>query len=308
MEKFYVYSSRCLADVTIAPYIRGEAVKTYLHFSHYQDEAQKAKEKLPPYEVCVEQKQYSFDYENAPLLPPNVVASGYAGCKVCTLGNHRNKTAHFRGFEYFNHVRVVFVGMGPGRDEDEQGEPFVGASGNMIDTLFEESNCIRERILLNLVACRPQDGKGTPKRDDPTFEECTACSLRLWQNLRFLKPNIVIALGRQPAQMFWEKPKAFSLNKLYELQRDKLYIGQMRHPAFLLRDMASGSSREKNDATTFLRELSKFAINLPPYLPREDWRLSGISDKFPFKFIERIVQDAPIPKQEKKEEKVPEVQ
>lgn len=85
---------------------------------------------------------------------------------------------------------IVLVGEAPGENEDENGEPFVGRSGQILNDMLEESGINREDIrITNAVRCRPPDNR------DPTEQECSNCSVHLSNELDLIDPDYVIALG-----------------------------------------------------------------------------------------------------------------
>jgi len=113
-------------------------------------------------------------------------------CLKCPLGKTRNKFVYGVGNP---NADLVFIGEGPGRDEDLQGEPFVGRAGKLLDKILEAIKFTREDIyIVNLVKCRP------PENRDPLPEEMEACNPYLIEQLRLIKPKLICALGRVAAQ------------------------------------------------------------------------------------------------------------
>jgi len=113
-------------------------------------------------------------------------------CQKCPLGKTRNKFVYGVGNP---HADLVFIGEGPGRDEDLKGEPFVGRAGKLLDKILEAIKFTRDDIyILNMVKCRP------PENRDPLPEEMEACSPYLIEQLRLIKPKLICLLGRVAAQ------------------------------------------------------------------------------------------------------------
>ena len=114
-------------------------------------------------------------------------------CTKCELCQTRTNVVFGQGAQ---NAEVLFVGEGPGQSEDEQGLPFVGRSGQLLDKylfaidLDRSQNC----YIANIVKCRP------PQNRDPRPEESEACMPWLREQFRLLKPKIVVCLGRIAAQ------------------------------------------------------------------------------------------------------------
>ena len=149
-------------------------------------------------------------------------------CRGCGLCETRTNVVFGQGSE---HAEVLFVGEGPGQNEDEQGLPFVGRSGQLLDKylfaidLDRTKNC----YIANIVKCRP------PQNRDPQPAESEACMPWLREQFRLLKPKIVICLGRIAAQRMIRTD--FSVTKEHGQLYEKggiLFMGTF-HPAALLR-------------------------------------------------------------------------
>ncbi len=113
-------------------------------------------------------------------------------CKRCPL--HRTRKNPVPGEGPLN-ADVMFVGEAPGRNEDEQGRPFVGAAGNLLNKLLEEAGLKRNEVYItNVVKCRP------PGNRDPTDEEIEACLPYLVEQIKIIRPRVIVALGRYSAR------------------------------------------------------------------------------------------------------------
>jgi DNA polymerase len=126
---------------------------------------------------------------------------------------------------------LVFVGEAPGRDEDLQGEPFVGAAGQLLTRIIEAIGLRREQVyLLNVVKCRP------PNNRNPRSDEVAACRPILQAQLDCLRPRVICALGTFAAQTLLQTEERISrlrgrFHKLGEINVMPTY-----HPAYLLRN------------------------------------------------------------------------
>ena len=114
------------------------------------------------------------------------------GCTRCRLHSGRSRTVFGVG-----HPRpeIVFVGEGPGADEDRQGEPFVGRAGQLLTRMIAAMTLTRDQVYIaNIVKCRPPENR-TPEED-----EMAACSPYLFRQLAILRPKVIVALGRPSSQ------------------------------------------------------------------------------------------------------------
>ena len=149
-------------------------------------------------------------------------------CRSCGLCETRTNVVFGQGSE---HAEVLFVGEGPGQSEDEQGLPFVGRSGQLLDKylfaidLDRKKNC----YIANIVKCRP------PQNRDPLPAESEACMPWLREQFRLLHPKIVVCLGRVAAQRMIRKD--FSVTKEHGtfVQKNGVWFMGTFHPAALLR-------------------------------------------------------------------------
>ena len=133
---------------------------------------------------------------------------------------------------------LMFVGEGPGADEDAQGEPFVGRAGQLLNNMIKAMGLRREDVYIaNVVKCRPP-GNRTPERD-----ECETCSPFLLRQIATIKPKVIVALGAVAAKTLLaiNAPMAELRGRWYDFRGTKLAVTY--HPAFLLRD-----PRQKKEA------------------------------------------------------------
>ncbi len=164
-------------------------------------------------------------------------------CERCALCDTRTNVVFGVGNRS---ARVMFVGEGPGENEDLQGEPFVGRGGQLLDVMLEIIGLDRKKniYIANIVKCRP------PKNRDPLGVEQDACIGWLKEQIRLIEPKIVVCLGRIAAQVLikpdfkitTEHGKFFGVNGV---EYTALY-----HPAALLRD-----PRKKPDTFVDLKAL-----------------------------------------------------
>lgn len=152
-----------------------------------------------------------------------------AACNKCPLGATRTNLVFGVGSE---NAEVMFVGEGPGYNEDMQGEPFVGKGGQLLDKFLEYINLDRHKniYIANMVKCRP------PENRDPAEDEQDACIGWLREQTRLLRPKIIVCLGRISAKRLISKD--FMVTKQHGefiKKGDILFMGTF-HPAALLRN------------------------------------------------------------------------
>ena len=150
-------------------------------------------------------------------------------CRRCELCRSRNNIVFGVGNEK---AEVLFVGEGPGENQDLQGEPFVGRGGKLLDKYLDAVDLDRKKniYIANIVKCRP------PKNRDPLPEEQDGCIQWLREQTRLLRPKIIVCLGRISAQKLIDKN--FKVTKQHGEFIEKggiLFMGTF-HPAALLRN------------------------------------------------------------------------
>lgn len=150
------------------------------------------------------------------------------GCVACRLHEKRTKVVFGVGDP---EARLMFIGEGPGRDEDLQGEPFVGRAGQLLTRIIEAMGYEREQVYIaNAVKCRP------PNNRDPKPDEIEACRHFLTRQVEIIAPEIIVLLGRSAvsAVLGLQAP----LSRLRGSFRDWNGVRVMctYHPAYLLRN------------------------------------------------------------------------
>jgi DNA polymerase len=112
------------------------------------------------------------------------------GCLACPLGPGRLKFVFGEGHP---HAQLMFVGEGPGRDEDLLGRPFVGKAGELLDKMISAIGMKREETYIaNVVKCRPPDNR------TPTSDEARACLGYLHRQIELIRPAVIVTLGATP--------------------------------------------------------------------------------------------------------------
>lgn len=152
-----------------------------------------------------------------------------AGCTNCTLSETRNNVVFGVGNK---RADIMFVGEGPGEQEDLKGEPFVGAAGKLLDDMLSIIDLDRSNIYIaNIVKCRP------PKNRDPQPQEQEACVGYLRNQVALIKPRILICLGAVAAKRIIDPDFRITREHGCWYHRNGIWIMAMYHPSALLRDM-----------------------------------------------------------------------
>ena len=173
-------------------------------------------------------------------------------CTRCKLSNGRKNIVFGSGNP---NADLVFIGEGPGADEDEQGLPFVGRAGKKLTEIIEKGmNLDREKdtYICNIVKCRP------PGNRDPEKEEIEACNPFLLQQLKAIQPKVVVALGKPAASTLLGRsvPITKERGTWHEYEGFKLML--TLHPAYLLRAYTVENRKAvHNDMKMVLKELGQ---------------------------------------------------
>lgn len=153
-----------------------------------------------------------------------------AGCTRCRLAEGRTKVVFGSGNPS---AQLMFVGEGPGADEDRQGLPFVGAAGELLTKIIQAIEMTREEVYIaNVVKCRP------PGNRDPQPDEVAACRGYLDKQIALVRPRAIVALGKVAAQTLLgnDSPIGRMRGQWYQVQGIPAMVTY--HPAALLRNPA----------------------------------------------------------------------
>ena len=187
--------------------------------------------------------------------PPNMrlpetlgkVRTDLGDCHRCRLSKGRKNIVFGTGNP---HAKLVFVGEGPGYDEDKKGEPFVGAAGQLLTKIIQAIKLSREDVYIcNIVKCRPPDNR-TP---DP--DEIRACLPFMERQIGAIRPDFICALGTVAAQTLLEVGTPISkIRGRFHVYRG-IKVLPTYHPAFLLRN-PSKKRDVWDDMQKLMRELA----------------------------------------------------
>ena len=152
-------------------------------------------------------------------------------CRKCGLCETRTNVVFGTGNP---HAEIMFIGEGPGQREDEQGLPFVGRSGQLLDQYLSAIHLSREKniFITNIVKCRP------PQNRDPLETEQEACWPFLEAQIQLVQPKILVCLGRIAAQKLIRPDYRITREHGRWEQRDGVWMTAFYHPSALLRDVS----------------------------------------------------------------------
>ena len=151
-------------------------------------------------------------------------------CEKCNLCRTRNSVVFGVGRR---DADIMFIGEGPGEQEDLQGEPFVGAAGKLLDDMLSiidinRTNC----YIANIVKCRP------PMNRDPSDEEQDACFGYLQKQIELVNPSVIVCLGRIAAKRLIDPQYRITREHGQWICRNGIWMTAIYHPSALLRDVS----------------------------------------------------------------------
>ncbi len=190
---------------------------------------------LIPEETDIARKPFPAAPPQAAPIPPEqhfaalkLIREEIGDCTRCPLSLGRNKIVFGDGDP---NARLMFVGEGPGADEDAQGLPFVGRGGQLLNNMINAMGLKREQVYIaNVVKCRP------PQNRTPEPDEAHTCSPFLFQQIDVIRPQVIVALGQTAVTYLTgeKRPLGGWRGTVHPLRGTKLIVTY--HPAFLLRD------------------------------------------------------------------------
>jgi len=224
-------------------------------------------------ETIVDEPQAQSSIEENPSIPPRkpmlspppvseaieqdhaaalrLIREDIGDCTRCALHKGRNKLVFGDGDPK---ARLLFVGEGPGADEDAQGLPFVGRGGQLLNNMIGAMGLKREQVYIaNVVKCRP------PQNRTPEPDEANTCSPFLFRQIDAIRPEVIVALGATAATYLLgqRQPLAGLRGRVHSFRGAKLIVTY--HPAFLLRD-----PRQKKEAWADLQiAMRELGLKMP---------------------------------------------
>jgi DNA polymerase len=180
-----------------------------------------------------------------------LLAESVKSCTKCGLAAGRTQTVFARGT---GSSRLMFVGEGPGADEDAQGFPFVGKAGQLLDRMIAAMGFGRDEVYVaNIVKCRP------PNNRKPEPEEMAACLPYLAEQIELIAPEVIVALGATALQgLFGTSEGIMRVRGRWRLYQGRTPVMPTFHPAYLLR-MPAAKREVWDDLQAVLRQMGRVA-------------------------------------------------
>jgi uracil-DNA glycosylase family 4 len=180
-------------------------------------------------------------------------------CTLCRLAEGRTQVVYGVGNE---NADLMFIGEGPGYHEDKQGEPFVGAAGQLLNRMLAEIGTRREDVYIaNVVKCRP------PGNRDPLPDEIEACSPWLAEQVELIDPHIVVTLGNFATRYILDRPASISRVRGQRFNWRGRSVIPTFHPAAVLHGGGDASSQMQALRSDF--QTIKQALAERPRIPEE---------------------------------------
>lgn len=186
----------------------------------------------------------------------NEIAKETAVCTKCELHHSRKNAVAGEGPA---DSEIMFIGEGPGFHENQQGRPFVGAAGRLLEELLASIDMKREEVFItNVVKCRP------PGNRDPKPEEIEACNSYLERQIQLINPKVIVTLGRHSMARFLQSAKISEIHGQAMRVRGRLIV-PMYHPAAALHQRSLRPVIESDFSQ--LPDLIAEASSAPDYEP-----------------------------------------
>jgi uracil-DNA glycosylase len=172
------------------------------------------------------------------------LAEEAAGCTKCRLSNGRTQVVFGVGAP---HADVMFIGEGPGYHEDKQGEPFVGAAGQLLTKMLGEIGLARSDVYIaNVVKCRP------PGNRDPLPDEIDSCKPYLDGQIRTIDPRLIVTLGNFATRFILDRPASISRVRGQRFEIGGRVVMPTFHPAAILHGGGEASAQFQALRSDFL--------------------------------------------------------
>ena len=174
----------------------------------------------------------------------DALESAVGACEKCRLSQSRTHPAFGEGNR---NADILFVGEGPGREEDQQGRPFVGPAGQLLDRMLAATGIARGDVYIaNVVKCRP------PNNRNPQDDEAELCLPYLRGQYALIRPKIVVCLGAIATRFLYDREARITRVRGQWLEKSGVWFLPTYHPAALLRDES-----KKRDAWNDMQALLK---------------------------------------------------
>ena len=187
--------------------------------------------------------------DNARRMLWEKAKAGALACKGCSLASTRTKVVFGDGNE---RSKLLFIGEGPGADEDEQGLPFVGRAGQLLTQILTAGGIDRKDVYItNIVKCRP------PENRIPTPEEMIICDQHLQTQIMLIDPELIILLGNTPTRWILKTNEGITKIRGKWFEWRGKAVMPMFHPSYLLRNASSKEGSPKHLTWIDIQEVKR---------------------------------------------------
>ncbi|HKV42530.1 MAG TPA: uracil-DNA glycosylase, partial [Blastocatellia bacterium] len=179
----------------------------------------------------------------------DMIRADIGDCQRCKLSRHRTNIVFGEGNPKAN---LMFVGEGPGADEDASGRPFVGRAGKLLDKIIEAINLRRDEVYIaNVVKCRPPDNR------TPELDEIKTCQQFLFRQIRTVNPKVVVVLGAPAFQCLFGAGQSITRSRGEWRDWNGIRVMPTFHPAYLLR-----SPDKKKETWDDMKKVRDYLLSL----------------------------------------------
>lgn len=202
----------------------------------------------PPLKDKIEMKRETTGKGTSPLED---IVTEMGDCKRCKLSAERNRIVFGEGNPK---ASILFIGEGPGKDEDEQGRPFVGRAGQLLTDIIEKGMKIKrgDVYICNIVKCRP------PENRNPEKDEIEACLPFLAKQIKAVSPKVIIALGKHAASTLRGREVKITQERGEWFDYEGIKVMPTYHPSYLLRNYTPSARKDVfGDVTKVLGYIAK---------------------------------------------------
>jgi len=185
-----------------------------------------------------EKIRYNFKGRNIEYSTLDALINDCKSCVKCSLSKSRNNVVVGRGN---NKAKLLIIGEGPGRNEDETGLPFVGRAGKLLDQILDsvgiDSN--EDAYISNIVKCRP------PENRKPSLEEMSSCESWLKEQIRLINPEVILLVGATAVQGILGVKEGITKIRGSWIEENGMLYMPIFHPSYLLRNSSKDPGKPK---------------------------------------------------------------
>ena len=177
-------------------------------------------------------------------------------CTKCKLSTTRTKVVFGEGNP---EAELLFIGEGPGKQEDMTGRPFVGRAGELLTRLIEKAMGVpRSKVYIaNIAKCRPTENLQMEKDRAPDLEEVTACSPYLIRQIEIIQPKVIVTLGNPSTKFLLKTPEGITKLRGNWANYNGIPVMPTYHPSYVIRNGGENSNVQKEVWSDLLKVMEK---------------------------------------------------